>query len=161
VRQVDGVRVEDVHPDSAAPADPTRAAFESACVMMAAGDPDELARVTVEQARRLVGADWVCLVDADGEAVAGSGPVPLASWLGAFRDGVRGGGADGPDDPVCLAVPSTRWDLLAGRQSRPLRGRERDRLVGIGQLASVRWVELGLTQARLAHPSGSGRAESA
>src|SRR5579862_9394491 len=35
VRQVDGVRVEDVHPDSAAPADPTRAAFESACVIMA------------------------------------------------------------------------------------------------------------------------------
>ena len=161
VRQVDGVRVEDVHPDSAAPADPTHAAFESACVMMAARDSDELARITVEQARRLVGADWVCLMDSDGEAVAGSGPVPLATWLGAFRDGVKGGGADGPDDPVCLPVPGTQWDLLAGRQSRPLRGRERDRLIGLGQLASVRCTELGRTQSRLLHPSGSGRAESA
>ena len=161
VRQVDGVRVEDVHPDSAAPADPTRAAFESACVIMAAGEVDELARLTVEQARRLVGADWVCLLDADGEAVAGSGPVPLASWLGAFRDGVKGGGADGPDDPVCLPLAGTRWELLAGRQSRPLRSRERDRLVGLGRLASVRCVELGRSQSRLLHPSASGRAQSA
>lgn len=161
VRQVDGVRVEDVHPDSAAPADPTHAAFESACVIMAAGDADELARITVEQARRLVGADWVCLLDADGEAVAGSGPVPHVSWLSAFRDGVKGGGANGPEDPVCLTVAEPGWDLLTGRQSRPLRGRERDRLIGLGRLASVRWVELGRTQSRLLHPSGSGRARSA
>lgn len=161
VRQVDGVRVEDVHPDSAAPADPTRAAFESACVIMAATGPDELARIAVDQARRLVGADWVCLLDEEGEAVAGGGPIPLASWLGAFRDGVRGGGADGPEDPVCLRLAGTPWDLIAGRQSRPLRRRERDRLLGLGRLASVRWAELGRTQSRLLHPSGNGRAQSA
>jgi hypothetical protein len=160
IRQVDGVRVEDVHSDSAAPADPTRAAFESARVILVADGPDELARITVEQARRLVGADWVCLLDAAGEAVAGSGPVPLASWLGAFRDGVKGGGADGPADPVCLPVPGPPWDLLVGRQSRALRGRERDRLVGLGELASSRWEELGRRQSRVLHPSESSRAQT-
>lgn len=161
VRQVDGVRIEDIHPDSAAPADPTRAAFESACALMQADEVEDLARLTVDQAGRLVGADWVCLLDQDGEQMAANGPVPHASWLGAFRDGVKGGGADGPPDPVCLPVPGPDWDILIGRQSRALRGRERDRLLGLADLASARWVELGRRQARRLHPSGAGRAQSA
>jgi len=161
VRQVDGVRIEDIHPDSSAPADPTRAAFESACALMKAEDLDELARLTVEQAGRLVGADWVCLLDQSGELVAGSGAVPHASWLGAFRDGVKGGGADGPPDPVCLEVSGPDWDLLIGRQSRALRGRERDRILGLAGLSSARWIELGRQQARRLHPSGAGRAQTA
>lgn len=161
VRQVDGVRIEDIHPDSSAPADPTRAAFESACALMQAEDLAELARLTVEQASQLVGADWVCLLERQGELVAGSGAVPHTSWLAAFRDGVKGGGADGPADPVCMEVTGPDWDLLIGRQSRPLRGRERDRILGMAALTSARWIELGRQQSRRVHPRGAGKAQTA
>src|SRR5579875_3495076 len=102
VRQVDGVRIEDVHLDSSAPADPSTGAFDAAVLLVSASGVEELAALTAATARRLVGADWACLIDSTGETVAASGSPPLASWLAAFRDGVRGGGEDGPPDPVCL-----------------------------------------------------------
>lgn len=161
VRQVDGVRIEYIHPDSSAPSDPTAGAFESALALLQADDVETLARLTVEQAQRLVGSDWACLLDRAGGCLASSGPAPQASWLAAFRDGVKGGGADGPADPVCVDVADPGWDLVLGRQSRALRGRERGRISGLAGLASARWTELGRRQSRLLHPSGARQANSA
>jgi hypothetical protein len=153
VRQVDGVRVEDVHSDSSAPADPTAGAFESARFLMTAPGLAELAQLTVETACRLVGGDWCCLIDEKGAVVSSHGPVPHPSWLAAFRDGVKAGGADGPADPVLLCLPAPRWDLLMGRQSRALRSRERERLGGLASLAAARWAELGRQLGRQLHPA--------
>ena len=154
IRQVDGVGVEEVHRDTAAPADPAAGALAAARRIMAARDPDELAQALVDQARALVGSDWACLLSADGDRVlAAAGPAPLASWLGAFRAGLAGE-VEGPHDPVLLPMESVSADLLLGRQSRPVRRRERDRLGGLAELAAARWEELLIGPSRRFHPAG-------
>ena len=161
IRQVDGVGVEEVHRDAGAPADPAAGALAAAGRIMGAKDPDELAQVLVDQARALVGSDWASLLASDRPAVlAASGPAPHHSWLGAFRDGLAGD-VEGPLDPVLLAVAAAGADLLLGRQSRPMRGRERDRLVGLVELASTRWEELTIGSSRRYHPSGGSPTQGA
>lgn len=157
VRQVDGVRIEDVHVDSSAPEDPARAAFLVSVALMVAADPKELAQACVSQVRRLVGAEWVCLLDSDGTGIAAEGRPPPDSWLAAFRDGLRGG--TGPPDPVCAHLPASGADLIVGRPSRPLRSREKGRVTGVAALASARWTELARASSDevrasvLAHPA--------
>jgi hypothetical protein len=156
IRQVDGVGVEEVHRDPAAPSDPGAASLDAARRVIEADASDALAEAVAEAGRALVGADWACvLTNPEPVLIGSSGASPLPSWLAAYRDGVRGPDIDGPAapprDPLCLPIPGSGCDLMVGRQSRPIRGRERDRLVGLAALAAVRWAQV----ARAADPSGS------
>lgn len=153
IRQVDGVGVEEVHPDPLAPVDPAAAAFAAAGRLLAAGTVTELAQAVVDNARGVTGADWACILAAGPavEVMAASGPAPHATWLDAFRAGLAG--QEGPLDPVMLSLPAADGDLLLGRQSRPVRGRERERLRGLLAVAETRWGELAAGRARRLHPS--------
>jgi hypothetical protein len=166
IRQVDGVGVEEVHRDATAAGDPAVAALGAARFVLEAADLGALASALAQHARTLVGADWSCLLEraeeTDPPSVLGaSGPVPQAPWLAAFRaallsDAVIAETA-GPLDPVCLPLAAAGADLLLGRQSRPVRGRERERLLALMAVADTRWAQLAMQEARRSHPSGATR----
>ena len=166
IRQVDGVGVEEVHRDATAAGDPAVAALGAARFVLEAVDLSALASAVARHARILVGADWSCLLvrteDGDPPGVLGaSGTVPQVPWLAAFRaallsDAVIAETA-GPLDPVCLPLAAAGADLLLGRQSRPVRGRERERLLGLMAVADARWAQLAMQEARRSHPSGAAR----
>jgi hypothetical protein len=166
IRQVDGVGVEEVHRDPAAAGDPAVAALGAARFVLEAADLGALASALADRARALVGADWSALLErTEGGASPGllaeSGAVPQAPWLGAFRAGLLSDAViaetAGPLDPVCLPLPAAGSDLLLGRQSRPVRGRERERLLGLVAVADIRWTQLAMQEARRSHPSGATR----
>jgi len=153
IRQVDGVGVEEVHRDPAVPTDPAAASLRAARQLTAAADIAALAQALVAEASGLVSADWACLLGSVvPDLVAAWGPNPAASWLAAYRDGLAGGARSGQApvslDPLCLNVPGAGADLLLGRQSRPVRGRERERLEGLAELAGARWIQI--------QPGGAG-----
>ena len=164
IRQVDGVGVEEVHRDPGAAGDPAVAALGAARFVLEAADLGALAAAVVEHARTLVGADWSCLLERVDDApalLAGSGGVPQAPWLVAFRAGLLSdvviAETAGPLDPVLVPLPAAGADLLLGRQSRPVRGRERERLLGLMAVADTRWNQLAMQEARRSHPSGASR----
>ncbi|HEX5267454.1 MAG TPA: ACT domain-containing protein [Acidimicrobiales bacterium] len=166
IRQVDGVGVEEVHRDPTAAEDPAVAALGAARFFIEAPDVATLAAAVADHARNLVGADWSCLLrraegDDAAEVLGGSGAIPQAAWLVAFRAGLLSDAViaetAGPLDPVCLPLPAAGADLLLGRQSRPVRGRERERLLGLVAVADSWWTQLAMQEARRSHPSGATR----
>lgn len=166
IRQVDGVGVEEVHRDPGSVGDPAVAALAAARFVLEARDLGALGAAIVEHARALVGADWSCLLertedDSAPVVLAESGTVPQAPWLVAFRAGLLSdvviAETAGPLDPVCLPLAAAGADLLLGRQSRPVRGRERERLLGLAAVAGSRWTQLAMQEARRSHPSGATR----
>ena len=166
IRQVDGVGVEEVHRDAAAAGDPAVAALGAARFILESADLGALAAAVAHHARALGGAAWSCLLEraegGDSPVVLGtSGAVPQAPWLAAFRAGLLSDAViaetAGPLDPVCLPLASAGADLLLGRQSRPVRGRERERLLGLMTVADTRWAQLAMQEARRSHPSGATR----
>jgi len=168
IRQVDGVGVEEVHRDPAAAADPASAALAAARVLQEAPDVAVLGQALTDHARFLVGADWSCLLgrpegspDATPVVLGASGTVPQAPWLAAFRAGLQDDAVatetTGPRDPVCIPLAAAEADLLLGRQSRPIRGRERERLCGLAAVGGIRWMQLAVEEARRSHPSGAAR----
>src|SRR5687767_8861715 len=104
IQQVDGVDVEEVRPVADALHDPRLDALETAVILVAATDRQQLIGAVVEHARRSVGAEWSAVVQLeDGAVLATEGQVPAPAWLVAFVDGSRysdgaPGGDTGPHD---------------------------------------------------------------
>lgn len=137
VRQVDGVDVEDVRFLDAPPEDPAVAALDVA-VAVAGADGAERDRALVVGAARLVHAQWAALVDTDaGElvAVAGDDP-PQPAWLVAYVRGATAEGTPAAHDELAVApLADGGRALVVSRPHLPLRGRERDVVVGLAALA--------------------------
>ena len=147
IRQVDGAAVEEVHRDPSASTDPAAASLRAALQLARAPDTKTLAEALVQAATGLVSGEWAGLLDrATSELLAEWGECPEPSWLAAYRDGLSGGSRpdDAPAslDPLCLPIPGSDTNLFLGRQSRPVRGRERERLQGLAELAGARWAQL-------------------
>jgi hypothetical protein len=137
VRQVDGVDVEDVRRLDAPPEDPAVAALEVARAVTR-GNGGRRAEALVQGAVRLVHAQWAALVDTDADevlAAAGSEP-PQAAWLIAFVRGATTQGTPAEHDELAVAtLPDGARALVVSRPHLPLRGREREVLVGLAALA--------------------------
>lgn len=148
INAVDGVDVDDVHPDPETMSDPRLEALETATVLMGAGTPVEVLAMLVEHAQRHLAAGWAAVVDASGPAVeAAVGAVPSLSWLVAFIHGSRSSdrvaaGDSGPDGLAWASLASGALDLVVGRCGRPLHARERHQLAAMARLADLRWRQL-------------------
>lgn len=162
VRQVDGVAVEEVRPLADALHDPRLDALEAAAQLVGADDVDELLSAVIVHARRVVGAQWVAVVDIDdrGDAIlAADDDVPSAAWLQAFLAGsraaegvTRGRGAQ-RSDVVWAPLPGSGLALVLGRDGMPYRARERRQVAAFARVVDTRLRELHRARSRSRHPS--------
>jgi hypothetical protein len=158
IGEVDGVAVEDLHqvPGEGLP-DPRLAALETAALLVQLDEPDAVLEALVEHAAHDFGATWACVIDGQARAIQASvGEPPPAPWLAAFVVGSRSAatGADaGPDDVAWTRLTRSNLDLVLGRPGRPVRARERRQLAALGEIADVRWAELGRVSSLRTHPS--------
>jgi hypothetical protein len=162
VRQVDGVAVEEVRPLADALHDPRLDALEAAAQLVGADDVDELLSAVIVHARRVVGAQWVAVVDIDdrGDAIlAADDDVPSAGWLQAFLAGsraaegvTRGRGAQ-RSDVVWAPLPGSGLALVLGRNGMPYRARERRQVAALARVVDTRLRELHRARSRSRHPS--------
>ena len=148
IRAVDGVDVEDVRPAGGALPDPRLDALETAALLVAARDGDELLASLVERTRHDLAAVWAAVVDLAAPGTrAATGDAPSAAWLQAFVEGSRSSatvaaGESGPDDVAWAALPAASLSVVLGRTGRPLRARERRQLAAVARIADARWSEL-------------------
>jgi uncharacterized UPF0146 family protein len=161
VQQVDGVDVEEVRPVADALHDPRLDALETAAILVGARECDELIEAVVTHAKRVIGADWACVIaPEDGEVLAQEGELPPTPWLLAFLAGsqesarVAGSGGSGPDDIVWSPLPSTGLALVLGRDSTAYRARERRQVAALARIVDTRLRELTRQRARANHPCG-------
>jgi hypothetical protein len=162
VRHVDGVAVEEVRPLADALHDPRLDALEAAAQLVGADDVDELLSAVIVHARRVVGAQWVAVVDIDdrGDAIlAAGGDTPSAGWLQAFLAGsraaegvTRGRGAQ-RSDVVWAPLPGSGLALVLGRNGMPYRARERRQVAALARVVDTRLRELHRARSRSRHPS--------
>ena len=154
IGEVDGVAVEDIAdvPGGILP-DPRLAALETAAVLVRQPTGDAVLASLVHQAAHDFIATWVAVVDGAGQLVLASfGSPPPASWITAFVGGSRAAAtAEGPDDVAWAPLARASLDLVVGRPGRPIRGRERQQLVALAEIADVRWAELADTRPEARH----------
>jgi hypothetical protein len=172
VRQVDGVRVEEVRPVVDALHDPRLDALEAAAQLVGANDVEGLITSTIVHARRVVGATWVAVVDIDGRGdgvLAADDGAPSAAWLEAYLAGSRASerarpgpsgrgsgkdrGSDHRSDVVWAPLPGSGLALVLGRDGMPYRARERRQLAAIARVVDTRLRELHQVRSRARHPS--------
>ena len=148
IRAVDGVDVEDVRPAGDALPDPRLDALETAALLVAAADGDELLGSLVERTRHDLAAVWAAVVDLAAPGTRASvGEAPSPAWLQAFVEGSRSSatvaaGESGPDDVAWAPLPAASLSVVLGRTGRPLRARERRQLAAVARIADARWAEL-------------------
>ncbi len=157
IGEVDGVAVEDIHqvPGEGLP-DPRLAALETAALLVQIDEPRAVLDALVEHASHDFASTWACVIDIDGGAVHASvGAPPPAPWVAAFVVGSRSAAIEdtGPEDVAWTRLSRSRLDLVLGRPGRPIRARERRQLAALGEIADVRWAELGRVSGLRAHPS--------
>ena len=170
VRQVDGVAVEEVRRVADALHDPRLDALEAAAQLVGATDADTLLSSVVVHARRVIGAEWVAVVDIEGD-IAESGDAVLAAddeapspaWLRAYLAGSRaaeGAGGTGAvrsdaarSDVVWSPLPGSGLALVLGRDAMPYRARERRQVAAIARVVDTRVRELRRARSRAGHPS--------
>lgn len=157
IGQVDGVDVEDVRTVGETTVDRSVGALRAATKIALVGSADLVHQVFCEQARSLLAADWVAVLDAGAAelvAVAGSEPPP-PGWLAAFVLGAAGGppegsssgpGSDGARGAVdelafCRLDAPDDWAVLS-RAHLPLRTVERQVFEELSWLAAQRRLEL-------------------
>jgi hypothetical protein len=161
IAAVDGVDVEDVRPAAESLRDPHLAALESAAMLVAASNTDELLHMLVQHVHLDFSAEWSAVVDPEQrEVYAGEGDVPPAAWLEAFVEGSRASARvvsleAGPEDIAWAPLPSSGLNLVLGRGGRPLRARERRQLAALARIADTRYVELVDRASRDRHPSAT------
>jgi hypothetical protein len=169
VRQVDGVGVEEVRPlEEGRHHDPRLDALEAIAQIVAAADVVELLDGLVTQVRRVIGAEWVAVVDAepDGhEVVARTGDAPSGAWLRAFVAGsTQSAMAPSPVDSAPAAqpaltdtawapLPASRLALVLGRDGAVFRARELQEVAAFARVADTRHRELARAASRARHPS--------
>lgn len=161
VQQVDGVDVEEVRPVADALHDPRLDALETAAILVGASEREELIEAVVTHAKRVIGADWACVVELeDGEVLGEEGELPPTPWLLAFLAGsqesarVAGSGGSGADDIVWSPLPSTGLALVLGRDGTAYRARERRQVAALARIVDTRLRELTRQRARANHPCG-------
>jgi hypothetical protein len=151
VTAVDDVAVEDVRPVIAAPHDPHLGALEAAATLIEATATDALLVALLDHVTSDFQADWAvaAALDEDQPLVAAAlGEPPGPAWLRAFLDGSRSSsassapGSGGADGIAWAPIPSSSLTVVLGRGGRPLRVRERRRLVVLARIAGNRWSEL-------------------
>ena len=150
IGEVDGVAVEDVHhiAGESLP-DPRLAALETAARLVRQSSPDAIVESLVHHATQDFTAEWGAVLDAAGHRlVASVGQPPPTPWLEAFVSGTRAAASpEGPEDVAWASLARASLDLVVGRPGRPVRGRERQQLAALAEIADVRWAEL-TTRAR-------------
>lgn len=144
--EVDGVDVEDVREVAEVP-DARLDALETAAELVEAVSVLGLLAALVDQACRVLEADWAAAVDGAGRVPAGAGNHPTEAWLAAFLAGSRSSGPvaeglSGPDDVAWSALVPTDLALALGRSGRPFRTRERRQLAALGRIAGTRSVQI-------------------
>lgn len=154
VRQVDGVRVEEVRPTDRC-YDPRLDALESVARLVAADDLVELYDGVVACARQVAKADWAALVDTTPgcqELPARTDDAPSGAWLRAFVAGSETSRAAETAGVAWAPLPSSGLALIVGRDL-PFRGRENRYLAALARVAGSRRRELSEARARAEHPS--------
>jgi len=162
VRQVDGVAVEEVRRVADALHDPRTDALEAAAQLVGATDVDELLSSVVVHAQRVVGAEWVAVLDIDGRGdgvLTASAEAPSAGWLEAFLAGSRAsegatrGRATARSDVVWAPLPGAGLALVLGRDDMPYRARERRQVAALARVVDTRLRDLHRARSRAHHPS--------
>ena len=151
IGQVDGVDVEDVRAIAATGVDRVVTALRAARFLAEAETRAAVEQLLCEQALVVLGADWVCLLDAGATAQlasAGSDPPP-ASWLAAFTHGVTSRNAlddvgSTSIDELTFAACRDGSTLVLSRVALPLRAIECAVLDELVAIASARVGELGV-----------------
>ena len=145
IGEVDGVAVEDVHhvPGESLP-DPRLAALETAALLVRQTSPDAVLGSLVEHAANDFSFEWGAVLDSVGQRLMASvGTPPPTPWISAFVSGSRAASTpEGPEDVAWASLARASLDLVVGRPGRPVRGRERQQLVALAEIADVRWAEL-------------------
>jgi len=141
VTQVDGVAIEDIRPASPIADD----ALAVAALVVEARRPAEMVELFCAETALALRADWAVVLDRElVEAMATVGDAPSAGWLHAFVEGVRhAGAAAGPEDVAWAELPGVPYDIVIGRQGRPLHARERSQLELLARIAAARAHDLG------------------
>jgi hypothetical protein len=159
VQQVDGVSVEEVRPVADALHDPRLDALETAAILVGATDREELLEAVVTHAKRVIGAEWACVVSLEqGEVLAEEGPIPPIAWLLAFVAGSQESarvtaGEAGADDLVWSPLPAAGLALVLGRDGTAYRARERRQAAALARIVDTRFRELSRARSRMNHPS--------
>ncbi|HEX2575533.1 MAG TPA: ACT domain-containing protein [Aquihabitans sp.] len=148
VRQVDGVKVEEVRSAGPGGHDPRRATLETAALLVEAPDRPTLLLVARDQAPRSLSAAWVAVVDLDaGTTLTAGDRAPSEDWLAAFVHGASTaaelGGADaGSSDVIWTPLDGVGLAIVAGRDRIAWRERERRQLEALARIVGARWSEL-------------------
>ncbi|MCU1352878.1 MAG: hypothetical protein JWM05_2087 [Acidimicrobiales bacterium] len=158
VRQVDGVKIEDVRPVTDGGHDPRLDALETAALLVAAPDANSLLDAVCTHAGRPLGARWVAVLSLDDGAVLASGPnAPATGWLTAFLAGARSavalGGSAAGGDVTWAPLPGAGLGLVVGREGTPWRARERRQVAALARIIDARYRETSRDAARSRHPS--------
>jgi hypothetical protein len=169
IRQVEEVGVEEVRPLAGGRHhDPQLDALEAIAQIVASADVVELLDGLVVQTRRVTGADWAAVVDADAdsnEVVARTGGAPSGAWLAAFVAGATQSAlAPSPPDSVLpeqpplsdtlwVPLPASHLALVLGRDGSVFRARERQGVAAFARVADSRHRELTRAASRAHHPS--------
>lgn len=154
IGQVDGVDVEDVRAIADTGVDRVVTALRAARILTEAASRTAVEQLLCEQALAVLGADWVCLLDAGATgliASAGSDPPP-ASWLAAFTHGVTSRGSAGGTvdhgstliDELAFAGFGDGSTLVLSRVALPLLSIECAVLDEFVAIAGARFAELGV-----------------
>lgn len=138
VAQVDGVDVEHVRAVNGSPHDRATESVGLARRVAASG-PGERLEVLADGLRRLVGADWVAVVEPGTVrtvTLVGGADLPSGEWLAAFVIGSAAGeGAFAAIDELTrVSMPVTGLELVVSRAELPLRDQERS---VVGELAGL------------------------
>jgi len=144
ITQVDGVDVEDVRPQRAERHDPGIAALDVAADVAEAANGRLGLLVLARGVARELDCDWVAVVDVPTSTVVHQeGEAPPVAWLLAFIEGARHlpedhEGDTKPHDIAWVELARSHVALLAGRDGRPFRWRERRQVTLLGRIADHR-----------------------
>jgi hypothetical protein len=177
VSEVDGVRVEEVHPLSEHGRDRSRDPYDTAVALLQEHHHHGVLTALAARAAAELDGAWAAVLDVeDGILIAGWGRPPAAPWLVAYVEDTRGpvsggaprgpgsGGFDGewtpgrPHSGDIAWVDLAAWDLvlLGGRPGWRMGDGDRARLAALARLADARWVDLAERDARRSHPTRAG-----
>jgi hypothetical protein len=144
IGEVDGVDVEDVRPHHGDGTDRAVAALSVSRAIIEVGDVDDLHRVLCRDVRRLLGADWVAVVDLEHQQVVASAgtAVPDEGWLYAFMHASESEVGAVDELAYCPIDRVNPTSLVVARVRPPLRAVERSVIEELAGLAARRETDL-------------------